>query len=130
MGRSSARTGLWYVTGPIAYTGHAAIKRDTDDLKAALTAVKVEGVFLPVVAPGSVAPGEPCRPQEMGADPPRCDQRGDQRAAGGTHPLSRVLGKLERPAHQRRARPGHRRSDPAPQGRWDLARNGQPAPRA
>ena len=56
MGRSSARTGLWYVTGPIAYTGHAAIKRDIDDLKAALKDVKVEGVFLPVVAPGSVAP--------------------------------------------------------------------------
>ena len=56
MGRSFAKTGLWYVTGPITYTGHAVIKRDIDDFKAALKGVKVEGAFLPVVAPASVAP--------------------------------------------------------------------------
>jgi 5-methyltetrahydropteroyltriglutamate--homocysteine methyltransferase len=56
MGRSFARTGLWSVTGPIKYTGHAAIARDIAGLKAALANVKVEGAFLPVVAPASVAP--------------------------------------------------------------------------
>ena len=56
MGRSFARTGLWSVTGPISYTGHAAIARDIDDFKKALAGAKVEGAFLPVVAPASVAP--------------------------------------------------------------------------
>jgi 5-methyltetrahydropteroyltriglutamate--homocysteine methyltransferase len=56
MGRSFAKLGLWYVTGPISYTGQAVIKRDIDDFKAALNGVKVEGAFLPVVAPASVAP--------------------------------------------------------------------------
>jgi 5-methyltetrahydropteroyltriglutamate--homocysteine methyltransferase len=56
MGRSFAKTGLWYVTGPIAYTGQAVIKRDIDDFKAALAGVQAAGAFLPVVAPASVAP--------------------------------------------------------------------------
>src|SRR5262245_14133882 len=56
MGRSFARTGLWSATGPISYTGHAAIARDIADFKAALAGVKLEGAFLPVVAPASVAP--------------------------------------------------------------------------
>jgi 5-methyltetrahydropteroyltriglutamate--homocysteine methyltransferase len=56
MGRSFAKTGLWYVTGPITYTGQAVIKRDIDDFKGALKDVKVAGAFLPVVAPASVAP--------------------------------------------------------------------------
>jgi len=56
MGRSFAKTGLWYVTGPITYTGQAVIKRDIEDFKAALKGVKYEGAFLPVVAPASVAP--------------------------------------------------------------------------
>jgi 5-methyltetrahydropteroyltriglutamate--homocysteine methyltransferase len=56
MGRSFARTGLWFVTGPISYTGQAVIKRDIDDFKAALKGVKYVDAFLPVVAPASVAP--------------------------------------------------------------------------
>jgi Methionine synthase II (cobalamin-independent) len=56
MGRSFARTGLWAVTGPINYTGQAAITRDIEDFKTALAGLKVEGAFLPVVAPASVAP--------------------------------------------------------------------------
>jgi 5-methyltetrahydropteroyltriglutamate--homocysteine methyltransferase len=56
MGRSFAKTGLWYVTGPITYTGQAAINRDIADFKAALKGVKYEAAFLPVVAPASVAP--------------------------------------------------------------------------
>ncbi len=56
MGRSFAKLGLWYVTGPISYTGQTVIKRDIDDFKTALNGVKAEGAFLPVVAPASVAP--------------------------------------------------------------------------
>jgi 5-methyltetrahydropteroyltriglutamate--homocysteine methyltransferase len=56
MGRSFAKTGLWYVTGPVTYTGQAVIKRDIDDFKVALKTVKTAGAFLPVVAPASVAP--------------------------------------------------------------------------
>jgi 5-methyltetrahydropteroyltriglutamate--homocysteine methyltransferase len=41
---------------PIAYTGQADLKRDIDNLKAALAAVKVEEAFLPVAAPASVIP--------------------------------------------------------------------------
>jgi 5-methyltetrahydropteroyltriglutamate--homocysteine methyltransferase len=56
MGRSFAKLGLWYVTGPISYTGQKIIQRDIDGFKAALKGVKTEGAFLPVVAPASVAP--------------------------------------------------------------------------
>jgi 5-methyltetrahydropteroyltriglutamate--homocysteine methyltransferase len=56
MGRSFAKTGLWYVTGPITYTGQAAIQRDIADLKEPLKGLNVAGAFLPVVAPASVAP--------------------------------------------------------------------------
>jgi 5-methyltetrahydropteroyltriglutamate--homocysteine methyltransferase len=42
--------------GPIAYTGQAALKRDIDNLKAALTKVNVVEGFLPVAAPASVIP--------------------------------------------------------------------------
>jgi 5-methyltetrahydropteroyltriglutamate--homocysteine methyltransferase len=56
MGRSFAKLGLWYVTGPISYTGQKVIARDIADFKTALKGVKFEGAFLPVVAPASVAP--------------------------------------------------------------------------
>jgi 5-methyltetrahydropteroyltriglutamate--homocysteine methyltransferase len=42
------------VTGPISYTGQAALQRDIDNFKAALQRVKVEEAFLPVIAPSSV----------------------------------------------------------------------------
>ena len=44
------------VTGPISYTGHAELNRDIANLKAGLAKVKVEGAFLPVVAPASALP--------------------------------------------------------------------------
>ncbi len=44
------------VTGPIAYKGHAHIRRDIDNLKAALAGAKASGGFLPVVAPASLLP--------------------------------------------------------------------------
>ena len=42
--------------GPIAYKGQAAIKRDINNLKAALAKTKVVGGFLPAVAPASAVP--------------------------------------------------------------------------
>ena len=44
-------------TGPITYVGHKELQRDIDNLKSAAARVKVEGVFLPVVAPASAMPG-------------------------------------------------------------------------
>jgi 5-methyltetrahydropteroyltriglutamate--homocysteine methyltransferase len=41
-------------TGPIAYTGQAAVARDIANLKAALADVSVEGAFIPAVSPGTV----------------------------------------------------------------------------
>jgi len=40
---------------PITYTGKSVMQRDVDNLLAALDGVEVEGAFLPVVAPTSVA---------------------------------------------------------------------------
>ncbi len=40
--------------GPIAYRGHASVRRDLDNLKAAAAKVKVEDVFFTAVAPASV----------------------------------------------------------------------------
>src|SRR5215470_4518700 len=56
LGKSISPTGGWAITGPISYTGHAAIERDIANLKAALGGVSVAGAFLPVVAPASVLP--------------------------------------------------------------------------
>jgi 5-methyltetrahydropteroyltriglutamate--homocysteine methyltransferase len=40
-------------TGPISYTGQAALQRDIDNLKAAVASAKAHAGFLPVVAPAS-----------------------------------------------------------------------------
>ena len=48
--------GMSVCVGPIRYRGQAAIKRDVDDLKAALQASGVRDGFLPVVAPSSAVP--------------------------------------------------------------------------
>jgi 5-methyltetrahydropteroyltriglutamate--homocysteine methyltransferase len=50
------KRGTFVCTGPVTYKGQAAIKRDIDDLKAALGEIKVVGGFLPVVAPASAVP--------------------------------------------------------------------------
>jgi 5-methyltetrahydropteroyltriglutamate--homocysteine methyltransferase len=42
--------------GPIVYTGRAALQRDIDNLKAALSATPAMEAFLPVAAPASVIP--------------------------------------------------------------------------
>jgi 5-methyltetrahydropteroyltriglutamate--homocysteine methyltransferase len=46
----------WVATEPVTYLGEAAMKRDIDNFRAALANVKVEGGFLPVVAPASIIP--------------------------------------------------------------------------
>ena len=43
--------------GPLTYIGHKELQRDIDNLKTAVAKVKVEGAFLPVVAPASALPG-------------------------------------------------------------------------
>jgi 5-methyltetrahydropteroyltriglutamate--homocysteine methyltransferase len=47
----------WVCTGPITYTGHAAVRQDIHNLKAALQGEDVQEAFLPVAAPASVEPG-------------------------------------------------------------------------
>ena len=41
-------------TGPITYKGHAQLKRDIDNLKAALKGVAVEEVFMPAISPSNI----------------------------------------------------------------------------
>ena len=43
-----------FCTGPLKYTGHAAIQADIDAFKAALQGVTPEETFLPAVAPGTI----------------------------------------------------------------------------
>ena len=70
---------------------------------------------------------QPGRLPQMGSVARRCAEpcfAGDSRRA---LPLSRLLGELERSAHQRRATEGHRRPDPAGQCRRIFVGNGKPA---
>ena len=41
-------------TGPITYKGHAQLKRDIDNLKAALNGVKAEEAFMPAISPSNI----------------------------------------------------------------------------
>jgi 5-methyltetrahydropteroyltriglutamate--homocysteine methyltransferase len=53
----ASRLGNRFVcNGPITYVGHKELQRDIDNLKTAVAKVKVEGAFLPVVAPASALP--------------------------------------------------------------------------
>jgi 5-methyltetrahydropteroyltriglutamate--homocysteine methyltransferase len=45
-------------TGPVSYRGQEALRRDIDNLKAALKGVKAEEVFMPAVAPSGVGSNE------------------------------------------------------------------------
>ena len=45
----------WACTGPIAYKGQAALKRDIDNLKAAAAAAGCEEAFMPAVSPAQLA---------------------------------------------------------------------------
>jgi 5-methyltetrahydropteroyltriglutamate--homocysteine methyltransferase len=51
----SGMTG-WTLTGPIRYTGHAAIERDIANFKAAAKGAQTADLFMAAVAPASVAP--------------------------------------------------------------------------
>lgn len=42
-------------TGPIAYKGHNQLKRDIENLKAALSHVEVEEAFIPAISPNQIA---------------------------------------------------------------------------
>jgi 5-methyltetrahydropteroyltriglutamate--homocysteine methyltransferase len=53
----ASRLGNRFVcSGPIQYIGQKDLQRDIDNLKSAIAKVKVEGAFLPVVAPASALP--------------------------------------------------------------------------
>ena len=56
--RHQGFTGMtgWALTGPIRYTGHAAIQRDIANFKAAANVAKAKALFMAAVAPASVAP--------------------------------------------------------------------------
>jgi 5-methyltetrahydropteroyltriglutamate--homocysteine methyltransferase len=41
-------------TGPITYRGHAQLRRDIDNLKAALEGVKAEEAFMPAISPSNI----------------------------------------------------------------------------
>jgi 5-methyltetrahydropteroyltriglutamate--homocysteine methyltransferase len=45
----------WVCTGPIAYKGREALKRDINNLKAALAQVRHEEAFMPAVSPAQLA---------------------------------------------------------------------------
>jgi 5-methyltetrahydropteroyltriglutamate--homocysteine methyltransferase len=45
------------INGALKYTGQSQVRRDIANLKAAVAKAKVEGAFLPVVAPASALPG-------------------------------------------------------------------------
>ncbi|MBI3801415.1 MAG: cobalamin-independent methionine synthase II family protein [Deltaproteobacteria bacterium] len=51
-------------TGPVSYQGHEAVRRDIDNLKAALEGLKPAAVFLPAVAPSGVGSNEYYRTEE------------------------------------------------------------------
>jgi 5-methyltetrahydropteroyltriglutamate--homocysteine methyltransferase len=50
------KTGSWFVTGPIRYTGQALIQRDIEDIKRGITGSGAADAFMPLVAPASVVP--------------------------------------------------------------------------
>ena len=56
--RHQGFTGMtgWALTGPIRYTGQAALARDIANFKAAAGGAKTAGLFMAAVAPASVAP--------------------------------------------------------------------------
>ncbi len=51
-------------TGPISYRGHEALRRDIDNLKAALQGMQPEDVFMPAVAPSGVGKNAYYRTEE------------------------------------------------------------------
>ncbi|HEX5779524.1 MAG TPA: cobalamin-independent methionine synthase II family protein [Xanthobacteraceae bacterium] len=50
------KTGSWFVTGPIKYTGQALIQRDIEDIRRGVAGSGAVDAFMPLVAPASVVP--------------------------------------------------------------------------
>jgi 5-methyltetrahydropteroyltriglutamate--homocysteine methyltransferase len=46
-------------TGPVAYVGHAKVRADLDNLRAALAGLRVEEAFVPAIAPSNVEGRQP-----------------------------------------------------------------------
>ena len=51
---STGRT-RWVCTGAVSYTGHAALQRDIDNLRAAMAGLQVVEAFMPAVSPSNLA---------------------------------------------------------------------------
>ncbi len=64
MGGSIAPRTPMVCTGPVSYRGQDAIRKDIDNLKAALGGLKVEDAFMPAVAPSGVGRNEYYRSDE------------------------------------------------------------------
>ena len=45
----------WVCTGPVSYRGHDSLRRDIDNLKAALAGVSYEEAFMPAISPTNLA---------------------------------------------------------------------------
>jgi 5-methyltetrahydropteroyltriglutamate--homocysteine methyltransferase len=57
LGKLAKKAGVWTVTGPLKYSGQAAVGRDIADFKEALADTQGVTGFMPVVAPASAATG-------------------------------------------------------------------------
>jgi 5-methyltetrahydropteroyltriglutamate--homocysteine methyltransferase len=64
MGGSVAPVIPLVCTGPVSYRGHEALRRDIENLKAALDGVETEEVFMPAVAPSGAGSNEYYRTEE------------------------------------------------------------------
>ncbi|HWO40441.1 MAG TPA: cobalamin-independent methionine synthase II family protein [Candidatus Eisenbacteria bacterium] len=53
-GASVGPSTAFVCTGPVAYTGREALRRDIENLKAALNGARIEEAFLPATSPGNV----------------------------------------------------------------------------
>src|SRR6266571_3632428 len=53
-GWAGFRAGQVFCTGPLKYVGHAALREDLDNFKAALQGVRVAEAFLPANTPGTI----------------------------------------------------------------------------
>ncbi|MGH7811654.1 MAG: methionine synthase, partial [Candidatus Binatia bacterium] len=58
MGGSIAPRVPMVCTGPVSYRGQDAVRKDIENLKAALSGLKVEEAFMPAVTPGGVGSNE------------------------------------------------------------------------
>ena len=111
----------------------AVAKAMGEEYKAVVDAglnVQVDDAFIPFMYDVMVPPGTIEDWMAWGQSQDRRGEPRARRAAEGEGPLPRLLGQLERPAHERRAAARRPRSHPAGQRGHDPVRERQPAPRA